>query len=212
MNSTCTCGAAFPDGSQFCPMCGRPLSEEAEQAERTQAQEALERARRQQAPDEKREKPIGLGNSDALRSSYFGALLAAFLSNMPFLYLLSFIWYPACGFLSVYIYRRKTGAKPKPSQGGRLGVLTGILTFAISLVISSVNMLFAGQGAFSDLFRQQIEQTPAQEEVKRQILQLIDNPVVLGFLLLISLIVTLVFTVGFSAAGGALGAKILEDE
>ena len=91
-------------------------------------------------------------------------------------------------------------------------MLTGILTFAISLVISAVNMLFAGQGAFSDLFRQQIEQTPAQEEVKRQILQLIDNPVVLGFLLLISLLVTLVFTVGFSAAGGALGAKILEDE
>ena len=173
-------------------MCGRPLSEEAEQAERTQAQEAWSGL----AGSKSRMRSTKSRSASATPTRFAPVIsepwLAAFLSNMPFLYLLSFIWYPACGFLSVYIYRRKTGAKPKPAQGGRLGVLTGVLTFAISLVISAVNMLFAGQGAFSDLFRQQIEQTPAQDEVKRQILQLIDNPVVLGFLLLTSLIVTLV--------------------
>jgi hypothetical protein len=213
MSSICTCGTPLPEDSRFCPMCGRPFSQEAKEAELAQAKGAQERARLEQATHEKRTQPISFRNSHALRASYFGGLLAAFLSNVPFLNLLCFVWYPASAFLSVYLYRRKSGARPTPAQGARLGVMTGILTFAITIVFTAITWVMAGDGSgFSEAFRKQIEETPGQEEVKQQVLALLDNPAALGFLVLMSLIMMLVVMVGFGAAGGVLGAKVLDDD
>ncbi len=213
MSLICTCGTSVPEDSQFCPMCGRPLSPEAKEAEQAQARDALEQIRQKQATAERCDQPIGFGNSKALRASYFGGLLAAFLSNVPFLNLLCFVWYPASAFFSVYLYRRKSGATPTPAQGARLGMMTGILTFAITLVFTVITWMIAGGAdGFSEAFRKQIQETPGQDEVKRQVLALLDNPAALGFLILMSLIMMLVVMVGFSAAGGALGAKVLDDD
>jgi len=196
-------------------MCGRPLSEEARQAEADQAQAAIEASRRKAAGElEPDERPIGFGNPAALRSSYLGGLLAAFLSTIPLLYFLCFIWYPATGFLSVYLYRRRTGHSPTPRQGARLGAMTGVLTFAISLVINVLNSMVR-EADFADMFRQQIDQVvqgPGQEELRRQMLELIDNPTAVAMLILISLLLTLAVTLGFTTIGGALGAKVLDDD
>ena len=125
MDFKCNCGATIPEGSQFCTMCGRPLSKEARQAEAEQAKAFIELSRRRAAGEEEPEKrPIGFGNPAALRSSYLGALLAAFLSNVPLLHLLCFVWYPATGFLSVYLYRRRTGESPTPREGASLFLLS----------------------------------------------------------------------------------------
>ena len=211
MDFKCNCGATIPEGSQFCTMCGRPLSREARQAEAEQAKAAIELFRRRAAGEEEAGKrPIGFGNPAALRSSYLGGLLAAFLSNVPLLHLLCFVWYPATGFLSVYLYRRRTGESPTPREGARLGAMTGALTFVISLVIGALNSMVS-EADFAEVFRQQIE-TLANEEIKRQTLDLIDNPAAIAMLILVSLVMTLVVTLGFSTVGGALGAKILDED
>ena len=215
MNSTCTCGSTVPEDSHFCPMCGRPLSEEARQAEAEQAQTAIETARRKATGEEEPdERPIGFGNSVALRSSYLGGLLAAFLSSLPLLTFLCFLWYPAAGFLSVYLYRRRTESSPTPAEGARLGAMTGVLTFAISGVINALNSMVR-ETDFAEMFRQQIDQIaqgPGQEEIRRQMIELIDNPTAVVMLVLMSMVLMLAVTLGFTTIGGALGAKILDDD
>ncbi|HUG81971.1 MAG TPA: zinc ribbon domain-containing protein [Bryobacterales bacterium] len=213
MNSTCTCGAAIPEGSEFCPLCGRPLSEEARQAEAERDRAAIELTRRRAAGEEPGGdgRPIGFGNPAALRSSSLAGLLAAFLSNIPPLYFLCFVWYPATGFLSVYLYRRRTGESPAPREGALLGAMTGVLTFVISLVIGALNSVVR-QGDFAEIFREQIEQMAVQEEFRSEMLELIENPAAIAFIVLASLLMTLIVTLGFSTAGGALGAKVLEDD
>jgi len=192
-------------------MCGRPLSEEARQAETERNQAAVEAARRRAGGEESGPIPIGFGNRAALRSSYLGGLLAAFLTNLPILSFLCFVWYPATGFLAVHLYRRRMGASLTPREGARLGAMTGVWTFVISLVLAAINSIFR-EGSFADTFRRLIEQTAVQEDVRRRMLELIEDPVALAFVLLAGLTVTFVVTLGFSTAGGALGAKILEDE
>lgn len=192
-------------------MCGRPLNEQARQAEAERDKAAIELSRRRAAGEESQSRTIGFRNPAALRSSYLSALLAAFLSNLPLLNFLCFVWYPATGFLCVYLYRRRTGESPTPHEGARLGAMTGLLTSVISLVIGALNSTFR-EVNFTEMFRQQIEQMAFQEEMQREMLELIENPVAIVFIVLASVAMTFIVTLGFSTAGGALGAKILEDD
>jgi hypothetical protein len=211
MNSICSCGAAIPEGSEFCPLCGRPLSEAARQAEAERDKAAIELSRRRAAGEEPESRPIGFGNPAALRSSYLAGLLAAFVSSISLLYYLCFLWYPAAGFLSVYLFRRRTGESPTPREGARLGAMTGVLTFVITLVIGALNSLVS-EGNFADVFRRQVEQMAVQDEIQRDMLEMIENPAAIALIVLVSLVMTLVVTLGFSTAGGALGAKVLEND
>ena len=196
--------------SRFCPLCGRPLTEEAEAAD------AAWRTGRTTPEAEgtlhSLDAVIGFGNPQALRAAYLPALMAAFLSHLPFLNFLFFLWYPVAGFLSVPGYRRRTGHSPTMAEGAKLGAITGAMSFTISLTLGALSSLFpADRPDFSELLRQQMEQTPVEDEIRRQVLDLIDNPAALGALLVFALLVSLAFTIGLTAAGGALGAKVLDD-
>ncbi len=191
-------------------MCGRPLTEAAEAADaawRT-GRTTPEAEKTLQLPDP----AIGFGNPHALRAAYLPALMAAFLSHLPFLNLLFFLWYPAAGFFSVPGYRRRTGHAPTMAEGAKLGAITGAMSFTISLTLGALSSLFpADRPDFSELLRQQMEQTPVEDEIRRQVLDLIDNPTALAALLVLALLVSLAFTIGLTTAGGALGAKVLDD-
>lgn len=157
--------------------------------------------------------PIGFGNSQALRSAYPAALLAAVLGNIPFLHLLCFIWYPGAGFLTVHNYRKRTGSYPSVSGGAKLGSMTGVFTFVITMVMLAVVMLFASDSAdLAEAIRQQIDQMPGQPDVKRQMREIIRNPTVIAFAFVLYLGVSFLITVGLTALGGALGAKVLEKD
>ena len=191
-------------------MCGRPLTEEAKAAD------AAWRTGRATPEAEKTlhslDPAIGFGNPQALRAAYLPALMAAFLSHLPFLNFLFFLWYPVAGFLSVPGYHRRTGHSPTMAEGAKLGAITGAMSFTISLTLGALSSLFpADHPDFSELLRQQMEQTPLEDEIRRQVLDLIDNPVALGALLVFALLVSLAFTIGLTTAGGALGAKVLDD-
>ncbi len=204
---TCTCGARTPPNARFCHMCGRPLQEEPQPP--VEDREDL----RETLPKAALAGPIAFGNPDALRSAYLSALLASLLSSVPLLAYLCFVWYPAAGFLSVHSYRKRIGEAPSVRGGAKLGWITGVLTFAISLLLGAIGSLLPNRGtSLNDLLREQIEQMPGQAELKQQFLELLQNPVALAAIVLFGLVVSFVMTTSLAVLGGALGARVLRKD
>lgn len=219
-NDRCNCGAALAPGAQYCHNCGRPVTEEAAAEERKRLRMELEagRAGREQeqeeegAPKRQAGPPrVGFGNRDAVRASYWGAALAALLGAIPLVNLLCFVWYPAAGFISVYAYRRRTGVRAKPGAGAMLGFITGVLAFAISAAINAIGAVAPGVD-FTEALRSQVEQAPGQAETKQQLLEMLENPAAVAMILLISMALWFGVTVAFTTLGGALGAKVMEED
>ena len=208
MNRTCTCGATAPADAQFCPLCGRPFDGSSDNPLTPEVVLSVPTPDASAGPP-----PIGFGNPQAVRSALLASVVAAILGNLPFLGMLCFIWYPGAGFLSVYNYRRRTGLTPTTSGGAKLGWITGVFTFAMSLSMLALVFLFPRQdGSVVETIRRQISEYPAQEEAKRQLLELLDNPSALAVLLLIYLVMLFVLVAGLTTTGGALGAKVLEED
>ena len=199
MDEFCTCGAALPSGAGFCPRCGRPtgtLPEVEPDPPAPDASPGVDRA----------DKSLGV-NAEHIRAAVFPAGLAAFLSSIPVVGFLCFIWYPLAGFLTVFSVRKRFGAAQADSAGTKLGALTGLLSFVISLVIQALSLLLAGHGEIAQVLQQQAGQFGGGEEIA----QLLGNPALLAAALLFGLAVQCAAAVGFCAVGGALAAKVLED-
>ncbi len=192
-------------------MCGRPLTEEAAAADAPQRIGRM--VPREGETLQTLAPPITVRNAQALRAAYFPALLAVFLSNLPWLSFLFFLWYPLSGFLCVSGYRRRTGLSPNVGDGAKLGAITGAISSAVSLLMGVLNSLFPGDRPdLSQLLREQMEQMPAEDEIRRQVLQIIDDPATLGALVFFAVLVILAVSIGLSVAGGAVGAKVLKDD
>lgn len=189
-------------------MCGRPQREDLAQLEQ-QLSAAHEAAAEEPAKDARR---ISFGNPDVIRAAYPIAVVAAVLGSIPAVSLFCFLWYPAAGFLSVYLYRRRTGVFLTTAQGARLGAITGLLVFAISLLVLAVAFVFGGGADFSAALHEAVEKSGQPEDLQRSILRLIDNPVTLSLILMIGLFFRFLATAGLTVIGGALGAKVLEKE
>jgi hypothetical protein len=206
---TCTCGATAPPNARFCPMCGRPFSEPAPAVadeESADVREALPSATLAIPP-------ISFGNPDALRSGYLAALFAALLMQIPFVNLLCFVWFPAAGFFSVYSFRKRTGQKPNTGGGARLGWITGVLTFTISLLLMAIGSLLPREdGGIGEALRHQVEQMPSQDGVRQQLLELLQNPAAIAVFVLLWVVTLFVTMIGLTVAGGALGAKVLDED
>jgi hypothetical protein len=153
--------------------------------------------------------PIGFGNPEALRAAYLPAALSAFLSSVPLVSLLCFIWYPAAGFLAVHLYNRRNRGFLDSGGGARLGALTGVFSFVITLVLMTIGSLFVGEGGFAQALRKAVEENPMRGEMMDQVLPLLENPLAIALILLVGLGLTFMLSVGFSAIGGALGARVL---
>lgn len=212
METHCTCGAPVPPDARFCPQCARPLYEEPapEQAE-PDADEIAESSS-EQSPQQDAPPPIAFSNALAVRSAWPAALLASLLNNLPFLSFLCFLWWPGAGFLAVYRYRRRTGLTPTVAEGAKLGWITGVLTFCVSLFVLALVSLVSGEGGFSELIRGQLLQAVGDEEMRRQMSELLKSSTFVAFLVLFSLLMQFMITVGFTAAGGALCAKVLDKD
>jgi TM2 domain-containing membrane protein YozV len=209
MPERCTCGTQLVPNALFCHLCGRPQREIL-----TLSDDAPDTPREEPAPPAEEPKPLGISfsNPDVIRSAYPPAAVAAILGSIQFVAMLCFLWYPAAGFASVYLYRVRTGIFLAPRAGAKIGAITGLLVFAISLLIATVGFLFVGTADFSEAMRQGLEQSGQPEEVQRTVLDLLNNPATMALLLLMVLGVQLFVTTGFAILGGALGAKVLEKE
>src|SRR5262249_24476384 len=132
----CTCGAQLPPDARFCHKCGKPQREEPLLQEQFDQLEKQEEAPAVPAPAPAVEPPpIGFHNGPAVRIAVRVGSLAFFLSRasgqlaLPQAFAL--VWLLAAGFLSVFLYRRRTGQRLSVRSGAHLGWISGIFGFVI---------------------------------------------------------------------------------
>ena len=118
------------------------------------------------------------------------------LQMIPVLNLLFVVWWLAAGWCAVAIYGKLTGAVLTVSAGARLGSLTGVLAFVSMTITFALTFTFMGR----QLLDEMVKQTPQAE-------QLLKDPVALGTVFLMILVLMFAMVVGICAAGGALGAR-----
>src|SRR5688572_23162547 len=148
----CTCGAKVPEDARFCHKCGRPLYEmpEPEPASPPQPVQSPIMPPDTAAPP----KPVGVSfrNPGAVRTGMIVAGLVCLLQSVPMPSLVQPIWLLvlllAGGFLSVYMYHRRTGHEISVMAGARLGWITGVFVFLVMLILLTVSVVGMGLQPF----------------------------------------------------------------
>jgi hypothetical protein len=204
---SCTCGARPPEDARFCHKCGRPLYDDPEpQPEQVSAPPPPVVA---EPP-----KPTGVGfrNPRAVRVGMLAAAAICLLQSVPFPSVLQPVWLLVLllggGFLSVYMYHRRTGDDLTVLAGARLGWMTGLFVFLVTLVLFTITVVGVGMHKFfQDVLT--IRGTPEMAEQFEAILQ---SPGGLAAMLFVALL-TMFFLLTFvTSAGGALAAKVLQKD
>jgi hypothetical protein len=115
------------------------------------------------------------------------------------------LWLMGSGFLSVYVYQRRTGESLTVRSGARIGWITGLFSFSIIGLLFTLVMVsqiqsgeYLKRASENPFFRL----TPAQ-------MQLFSTPLFLSISVLFYLAVLFVIFTLLPIAGGALGAKML---
>jgi hypothetical protein len=116
---------------------------------------------------------------------------------MPVVNYLFFIWWLLAGWLGVRLYRRLTGFRLSVSSGARLGFLTGLFAFVTNAVFISITM---ASSTGREVLDQMVKQNPQTAEI-------VNNPSMLGVVMVLMMVMIFVMVAGICAAGGALGAK-----
>jgi hypothetical protein len=176
-------------------MCGRPVFEGAGPEVTPILQPAL--PSQTSPPPRSVSPPVGFGNPIALRVAVLTSLGTMFVEMIPVVNLLFVVWGVAGGWCAVLLYRRFTGFVLDIRAGARLGSITGVLTFASLVVISTLTLTVGGQS--QDIFKQ-FRQDP-------QMAQVLNDPPTLVAVFVFALVIMFAIVVGTCAAGGALGAR-----
>jgi len=209
MPEFCTCGVQLPPDARFCHKCGKPQYDYpgiVEEAEPQAPPLPVEAPRVLVAPE------IGFHNRLAVRIGFVAALAAIFVNlvplPLPFVRLV--IAFIAAGFLAVFLYSRRTGQILSVQGGARLGWITGIFSFAMSIAFFTVAMIgVSNQGGLAKSIESQF---PPDDARTQMLTQMLNDPANLAALVLFSLIVMFVILTALPIIGGALGAKVLARE
>jgi len=209
MPEFCTCGAQLPPDASFCHRCGKPQREEfsPEVVERP-PEIAIAATPAPAAPPR-----LNFHNRTAVRIGLLTASVASLLSALPVLAagLLGLVmWWLTAGFLSVYIYRRRTREYLSVDSGLRLGWITGLLGSTITSVLFTVSMvpLIRG-GEIASRYAEQVRQMSANDASVRQALKILESPSGLALVVVIALLFSFLIITFLCIAGGALGAKLV---
>jgi hypothetical protein len=199
----CTCGTLLAENASFCHRCGRPVHEltPAQQEELFPTPVPPPVAAPPIIPP-LQSLPIGFANPIALRVAFLMSLGIMFASMVPVMNYLFFAWWLLAGWGGVRLYRRLTGLTLTVKAGARLGFLTGLFAFVSMAVVFSLTM---ASSTGREMLDQMVKQDP-------RMLEVVNNPTMLGSLLLMVLIMVFAMVVGICAAGGALGAKFSPPE
>ncbi len=118
----------------------------------------------------------------------------------------------AGGFFAAYLYTRRTGSALSIRGGAQMGWITGIFCFVIYTVLFTISIVgIAAEKGLQQVFSELASQS-GPPEIAAQFQQILQNPVGVATLVLLTLLVSFVFLTAIPAVGGALGAKVLEKE
>ena len=210
MPEFCTCGAQLPPDARFCHKCGKPQFEApVESADAPAA--ALPAA----VPPPVFPLEVNFHNPVAVRTGFLAALLASLVISLPMP--LGLVWMilglTGGGFFSVWLYARRTGAALSVRSGARMGWMTGVFSFVLSVVLFTVNVIVISRNiGLPEFFRDQLNAQWGSRPEFQQVLDILQSPAGLGAMLLFSLFFLFLMSTILTTVGGALCAKVLEKE
>jgi hypothetical protein len=192
MPEYCTCGAQLPPDAVFCHKCGKPQREIA-----AVAPEPVPAPPPLVEPPPPTAAPAKVTNGAAIRTALPVAIGATCLFFLPYLN-----WIGA-GFLTVFLYRRRTGQYLNMESGVRLGWITGLLMFAmLAVLLGGTLLMFEAVGGIPGI-QAQLKNTIDPNTLKS--LAILQN----GHEVLKLYLELFVFVNLLSMAGGALAAKLV---
>jgi len=209
MADYCSCGAQLPDDARFCHKCGKP-----------QRDEPVVHELEVPTPETLVAAPVTLAmpiapsfhHPVAVRIGLLVASIATLLFlAVPFGFV---IWLPAAGFISVYLFRRRTGQSLTVRGGARMGWIAGILSFLILTVLLTMNTVALANrpGGVAGSFREELQARSVPSEQLDAFMQLMASPVNQALFYLFFLLILFTVISVFCTAGGALGAKVLDKD
>jgi hypothetical protein len=215
MPEFCTCGAELPPDARFCHRCGKPQREEVEPETVSRPPEVAMAATPgpEGAPPPSAPPRVNFHNATAVRIGLLMAGIASLLSALPTMAAglagLA-IWWMTAGFLSVYIYRRRTGQFLTVDSGLRMGWITGLLGSTITSVVFTVSVvpLIRG-GGLATLYQEQFRKMYGNDPNVQQALKMLENPSSLAMVVIVVLLFFFLIITFLCTAGGALGAKLV---
>jgi len=150
--------------------------------------------------------PLSFQNPVVMRIGLMVALTSTVLSMT----VLPLVSWPLAGFFAVLLYRRRTGVAVNVGGGARLGMITGVLMAAMSVVVVSLLWLPAAfSGKLGAMMQEQMKNMWGSDPaVTQQMMHSMAGPG-FAFALIFGMMGVFVLITGLSAAGGALGAKFV---
>jgi hypothetical protein len=118
----------------------------------------------------------------------------------------------AGGFISVYLYHRRTGDYLTVRSGARLGWMTGMFAFLITMVLFTVSIVAISASGGLQQFFHELVNARGTPELAEQFDQILSNPAATGALLFLVLTMMFLMLTIVASIGGALAAKVLERE
>jgi len=219
MPEFCTCGAELPIDARFCHRCGKPQREEPPRETLDLSPESVRVATPapdrapQVTPPPSAPLRVNFHNTTAVRIGLLMAGIASLLSALPAMALglpgLA-IWWLTAGFLSVYLYRRRTGQFLTVDSGLRMGWITGLLGSTITSVVFTVSVvpLIRG-GGIASLYQEQFHKMYGDDPNLQQAMKILETPSGLVLMVVFALLFFFLIITFLCTAGGALGAKLV---
>jgi len=208
----CTCGAQLPPDARFCHKCGKPQFEENAPAVEPEIAETASRA--PEFPQAVSAPALpSFHNPVAVRTAFLAASVAALLSSTPYVSLGCAVWFFAGGFFAVYLFRRRTGQLLSVRDGGRMGWITGVFTFLIITVLTTISAISTGSsGGIGATLREQLRSMPMGDGKAEEALRMLETPGGVAAVIFFSLVLVFVSVMLLCVAGGAAGAKVLQKD
>lgn len=213
MPEFCSCGARLPEDARFCHKCGRPLYEQAE----LEMPPEVPAGPPPPPPLVAGPLPVDFHNGKAIRAALFTASLIFFFSTLPLPFAAALLWrvviLVAGGFLSVVFYRRWTGQALTIKSGARIGWITGIFAFVLTLLVLTMAMVaISSDGDLITVWSEQMRQSAGNDPGVEQAVEVMKQPA--SFALLILLVIAILFgvTTILPSLGGILAVKLLKKD
>jgi hypothetical protein len=206
MPESCTCGAQLPPDARFCHKCGKPQRDEPEA--RMLAEESAPLTIAAPLVEAAAPVPLGFRNPIALRVGLLAAALVCLTMMIPVVQYMSILWWLGAGYLSVWIYKRRTGQRLNVRGGARMGWITGLLSCGLLTLLFALLMVAIQQAGGLEALKSGLKDFAVQQSRVDEAIKVLQNPLaILRSLLEMFVLLTLTCT-----AGGALGAKILSKD